>query len=160
MTKFVAWVLVAGIAGTAVPAGAQDAVKYKSGPWHYRSIACVDSTVKSVTPRLGNAGQTTYTRNDFLQSGVAVTFNTRLGADPVGPPGFAGVVHYQGTAGNTVMMAEHRGDRVQVCFLAAPAPTDYCNPDSDSRGRLYRVWDYRQKAQYSGTNSEHDCGGA
>jgi hypothetical protein len=160
VTKFVACVLVAGIAGTAVPAGAQNAPQYKSGPWHYRSIACVDTTVKSVTPRLGNAGQTTFTKSDFLQSGVAVTFNTRLGADPVGPPGFAGVVHYQDSAGNATMMAEHRGDRVQVCFLSAPAPTQFCNPDTDSRGRLYRVWDYRQRAQYNGTNSEHDCGGA
>jgi hypothetical protein len=160
VAKIVAYVLVACIAGTAIPAGAQDAPKYKSGPWHYRSIQCVDSTVKSVTPRLGSAGQTSYSKSDFLQSGVAVTFNTRLGADPAEPSALAGVVHYQDSAGNSVMMAEHRGDRVQVCFLQVPAPTDFCNPDSDSRGRLYRVWDYRQKAQYNGANSEHGCGGA
>jgi hypothetical protein len=158
--RIVACALVACIAGTVVPAGAQDAPKYKSGPWHYRSIQCVDTTVKSVTPRLGNAGQTSFSKSDFLQSGVAVTFNTRLGADPVEPAALAAVVHYQDTPGNNVMMAEHRGDRVQVCFLQAPPPTDSCNPDSDSRGRQYRVWDYRQKAQYAGGNSEHDCGGA
>ena len=160
MVKIVAYALVGCIAGMAVPAGADDTPHYKSGPWHYRSIACVDTTVKSVTPRLGSAGQTSYSRSDFMQSGVAVTFNTRLGADPAEPAALAGVVHYQDMAGNGVMMAEHRGDRVQVCFLQAPAPTEFCNPDSDSRGRLYRVWDYRQKAQYAGTNSEHDCGGA
>ena len=61
MLKTAAYTLVACIVGTAVPAGAQNAPQYKSGPWHYRSIACVDTTVKSVTPRLGNAGQTTFT---------------------------------------------------------------------------------------------------
>jgi hypothetical protein len=47
-----------------------------------------------------------------------------------------------------------------VCFLGPPAPTVYCNPDQDARGRTYRVYDYRQKQQYNGINSEHDCGGA
>ena len=58
------------------------------------------------------------------------------------------------------MIAEHPGDRVQVCIVQIPPPTKYCNPDTDSRGRVYRVWDYARKAQYAGMNSEHDCGGA
>jgi hypothetical protein len=69
-------------------------------------------------------------------------------------------VHYQGDAGNGVMMSEHRGDEVQACFLGGPAPTIGCNPDKDLRGRDYRVWDYRQRKQYWGDNSEHGCGGA
>jgi hypothetical protein len=104
--------------------------------------------------------QTTFTKQDFLASGVYVEFNTALGTNPAAAPGHASVTHYQGTAGNSVMMAEKKGDKVQVCFLGPPAPTVYCDPDQDARGRTYRVYDYRQKQQYNGINSEHDCGGA
>ena len=160
MVKIIGCTLIACLACSEIALGAQDTPDYKSGPWHYRSISCVDSTVKTVTPRLVSAGQTSYSKKDFEQSGVEVAFNTRLGADPVVPSAFVGVTHYQGDAGNNVMMAEHPGDRVQVCIVKIPAPTKYCNPDTDPRGRVYRVWDYRQKAQYAGFNSEHDCGGA
>jgi len=160
VAKIIACTLIACLVGTAIPAGADDAPKYKPGPWHYRSISCIDTTVKTVTPRLVSTGQTTFSKNDFDQSGVEVAFNTRLGADPAVPSAFAGVTHYQGDPSNSVMTAEHPGDRVQVCIVQIPAPTQTCNPDSDSRGRLYRVWDYRQKAQYFGLNSEHGCGGA
>ncbi len=44
------------------------------------------------------------------------------------------MTHYQDTAGNNVMMAEKKGDKVQVCFLGPPAPTQYCDPDKDPRG--------------------------
>ena len=160
MKKIIGCTLIACLAGAVVPAGANDAPEYKSGPWHYRSISCVDTTVKTVTPRLVSGGQTSYSKKDFDQSGVEVAFTTRLGADPAVSAAFVGVTHYQGDVGNSVMVAEHPGDRVQVCIVQIPAPTRTCNPDTDSRGRVYRVWDYRQKAQYSGMNSEHDCGGA
>lgn len=160
MPRLIACTLIACIAGIAIPAAAQSAPGYKPGPWHYRSISCVDTTVKAVTPRLVSAGQKTYSKKDFQQSGVEVTFNTRLGADPAVPSAVVGVTHYQDSAGNNVMMAERPGDRVQVCLVQVPAPTKFCDPDADPRGRVYRVWDYRQKAQYDGMNSEHDCGGA
>lgn len=147
MPRIIASTLIACLVCAAIPAGAQDAPSYKLGPWHYRSVSCVDTTVKAVTPRLVNAGQTTYSKQDFLQSGVEVVFNTRLGADPAVPSALAGVSHYQNSAGNSVMMAEHPGDRVQVCLVKVPMPTKSCDPDADSRGRVYRVWDYRQKAQ-------------
>ena len=140
---------------------AQDpAVKMPAGVWHYRSIACVDSTVTAVTPRLSNMGQKTFSAADFENSGVQVTFATHLGMTPAFPSAFAGVVHYQDTAGIGVMIAERPGDRVQVCFLGGPVPTQFCNPDTDSRGRSYRVYDYRQHNSYSGENGEHTCGGA
>ena len=148
-----------GLAGTAIPAGADGAPNYKPGSWHFRSIPCIDTTVKAVTPRLVSAGQTSSRRKTFAER-VEVTFNTRLGADPAVPAALAAVTHYQDAAGNSVMMAEHAGDRVQVCVVQIPPPTQTCNPDTDSRGRVYRVWDYRQSAQYDGMNSEHDCGGA
>ncbi|MDQ2680090.1 MAG: hypothetical protein M3Y21_03585 [Candidatus Eremiobacteraeota bacterium] len=141
-------------------ASAQDAPQYKPGAWHFRSIPCADSAVIAVTPRLQNEGQKFFTAQDFEQSGVQVSFKTKLGIDPAYPNGHAGVTHYQGTPGNGIMIAERPGDRVQVCFLGAPAPTLSCDPDKDPRGRLYRVYDYRQHASYDGFNSEHICGGA
>jgi hypothetical protein len=160
VAKIVALALVACVAVTAAPARAQDTSHYKSGPWHSSSIKCTDVTVKTVTPRLENAGQTSYTRADFMASGVSVTFNTRLGADASDPSARASVTHYQDTAGNNVMMAEHPGNPVQVCLVKVPRATQYCHPNSDPRGRVFRVWDYKQRAQYAGMNSEHDCGGA
>ena len=142
------------------PVLADDTPDYVSGPWHYRSVSCVDTTVTSVTPRLVGGDQTHFTPADFQASGVSVEFATGLGIRPLDPSGRAGVTHYQDTVGNNVMMREHAGDKVQVCFLGGPPPTKYCNPDKDLRGRNYRVWDYRQQRQYAGMNSEHDCGGA
>jgi hypothetical protein len=143
-----------------VPALADTDPGYPNGPWHYRAISCVDTTVSQVVPRLTGGDQTKFTAADFQQSGVQVTFNTGLGVQPLFPNDKASVVHYQDTLGNTIMVAEHRGDRVQVCFLGGPAPDQYCNPDKDDRGRQYRVYDYAQRKQYWGMNSEHDCGGA
>ena len=130
------------------------------GAWHYKSIQCVDTTVLSVTPRLDGDGQTTFSKQEFLDTGVYVQFNTTLGSNPAAKPANAGVVHYQNSPGNSVMMAEKKGDKVQVCFLGPPAPTPTCDPDEDGRGRTYRVYDYKQKQQYNGWNSEHGCGGA
>jgi hypothetical protein len=133
---------------------------YVPGPWHYRAISCVDTTVSQVVPRLVGGDQTKFTAADFRQSGVQVTFKTGLGIAPLFPSGQANVTHYQDTPGNDVMTAERAGDRVQVCYLGGPAPTDYCNPDKDDRGRQYRVYDYARRKQYWGMNSEHECGGA
>ena len=139
-------------------AAAQDE-DYVPGVWHYRSVACVVTTVKLVEPRLVGGDQTTFTAKDF-ESGVNVVFNTTLGSDPAHPKMLASVTHYQNTPGNNVMMKEHAGDKVQVCFISRPAPTIGCDPDEDGRGRVFRVYDYRQRAQYAGQNGEHGCGGA
>ena len=147
------------MAASSVPAGAQSNVQYTAGAWHYKSIPCVDTTVESVLPRLSTGGAAP-TKQDFVSSGVFVSFNTTLGSNPAAKPANAGIVHYQDSPGNSVMMAEKKGDKVQVCFLGPPAPTSSCDPDKDPRGRTYRAYDYRQKQQYNGWNSEHDCGGA
>jgi hypothetical protein len=133
--------------------------EYVPGAWHYRSVACVKTTVTSVEPRLVAEGQTKFSAQDF-ENGVDVRFKTHLGADPAHPHMFASVTHYGGLPGNEIMFRERPGDKVQVCFLSRPAPTDGCNPDQDERGRVYRVYDYRQHEQYSGMNTEHGCGGA
>lgn len=142
------------------PCSAQQNEEYKPGPWHYRSIPCVDTTVHSVAPRLSRGAQRIFSADDFDQSGVVVTFNTHLGSDPAIRGILAAVTHYQQAIGNGIMRSERPGDRVQVCFLGPPAPTKFCDPDKDERGRTYRIYDYRQHAQYSGSNEEHTCGGA
>jgi hypothetical protein len=115
--------------------------------------------VRLVEPRLTTDGAKSFTARDFAESGVEVEFNTFLGSDAANHMR-AAVVHYQDTPGNHIMAGERPGDRVQVCFLSRPAPTAGCDPDQDARGRTFRVYDYRQHAQYDGMNSEHDCGGA
>jgi len=120
---------------------------------------CVETTVRSVTPRLtSGAANERYTHQDFVDSGVDVVFNTKIG-EPSGRF-WAEVVHYGGMPGDAVMMNEHAGNRVRVCFLGGPHPDRACDPSTDFRGRTFSVYDYRQHASYSGMNSEHDCGGA
>jgi hypothetical protein len=124
------------------------------------SASCVDTTVRLVAPRLtgSDPAKEHFTRQDFIDSGVDVTFNTKLGS----PSGviWAEVVHYQDEPGNNIMMTERVGDRVRVCFLGTPHADEACDPKTDLRGRKFSVYDYRQHASYSGMNSEHDCGGA
>jgi hypothetical protein len=145
------------VTGTSLSARADDDPDYLAGPWHFKAVTCVDTTVLSVTPRLDIPGPALAA---MAQSGVEVTFNTTLGLAPLFSADKAEVVHYQGDTANHVMESESAGTKVQVCFLGGPAPTQYCNPDKDDRGRRYRVYDYRQRQQYWGMNSEHDCGGA
>lgn len=141
-------------------ANAQEDPGYVPGAWRYRSVRCVETTVRRVEPRLEVPGQTHFTARDFAQSGVEVTFDTHLGLEIFGSDAFAQITHYQGSPGNQTMSSAHRGDRVQLCFLGGPAPTKYCDPDKDLRGRQYRAYDYRRKSQYWGANGEHLCGGA
>jgi hypothetical protein len=123
------------------------------------SAPCADTTVRSVTPRLtSDTPNEHFTHQDYVESGVAVTFNTKIGR-PMGVA-WAEVVHYGGLSGNDIMMNERPGDRVRVCYLGGPWRDAACNPDTDGRGRVFSVYDYRQHASYSGINSEHDCGGA
>jgi len=133
--------------------------QYAPGVWHYRSVACTNTTVKSVRPRLTSEGQTKFTTQDF-ETGVEVVFNTHLGDDPAHPGLLASVTLYGGLPETKIMQRERAGDHVQVCFLSRPAPTADCNPDLDVRGRVFRVYDVKQHAQYSGQNTEHGCGGA
>jgi hypothetical protein len=145
----------------AVQTQAEPNAKFEPLAWMVvASGSCVDTTVRLVAPRLTglDPAKEHFTRQDFVGSGVAVTFNTKLGR----PSGvmWAEVVHYQEEPGNNIMMKERVGDRVRVCFLGEPKADEACNPKTDLRGRTFSVYDYRQHASYSGMNSEHDCGGA
>jgi len=165
------WLRCVALTLTLLPASAAvawaDGPEYLPGPWHFRAVTCVDTKVTAVVPRLLETGQhPPYASEAFARSGVVVTFASGLGMQPVFPKAFASIVHYQGDVANDVMAAEKPGDRVQLCFLGGPAPTVGasqpigCNPDTDPRGRQFRVWDYAQRKQYVGYNSEHLCGGA
>lgn len=55
-----------------------------------------------------------------------------------------------------VVELERAGDKVQVCLVAVPKNC----PPGDERGKVYRVFDYRQKAAYEMGDSQHVCGGA
>jgi len=151
-------VLAGTLLAHALPAAADDDPDYRPGPWHFHAVSCVDTTITDVEPRLDIPDESVARAID--ESGVQVTFATRLGIAPLFHTGTAEVVHYQGDDNNAIMAAEHKGQRVQVCYLGGPAPTERCNPDTDDRGRRYRVYDYAQHKQYWGMNSEHDCGGA
>lgn len=159
------------VALAALCAQAQDEPGYKPGPLHYKT--CVDTTVVQVHPRKfirePNGSQFLPLSNYGY-----VEFATRLGEESVTAERYVekangyDVVHYHPNAsiefGDSpdaeVAAAERTGDRVQVCLLTMPAPSQSCNPDIDPRGRVYRVWDYRQRAAYSGASGEHACGGA
>ena len=136
----------------------------QGGAWHFKSVDCTDTTVAVVEPRLRSPGQP-FTKEDF-RSGVYVGFNTGLGLSKVFPDVHAAVVTYGGYGPQAeLMVAETKGDKIQVCFLESPLPHFWngrlmCNPDVDSRGRTYRVYDYRRHAAYYGWNSAHGCGGA
>jgi hypothetical protein len=129
-------------------------------PVYVASGSCVDTTVRLVAPRLDglDPAKEHFTRQEFIDSGVAVTFNTKLGT--LNHRLRAEVVHYQQEPGNNIMMNERVGDRVRVCFLGGPKADRACDPNTDLRGRKFSVYDYRQHASYSGMNSEHGCGGA
>ncbi len=57
-----------------------------------------------------------------------------------------------------VAKAEKPGDRVQLCFLGQIQHAGQCRPEIDDRGRMYRIYDYRQRAAYTIINSERPCG--
>jgi hypothetical protein len=158
-SRALATALLVALLPAHVAAATNTSTDYPPGPWHYRSIPCVNTTVVSVTPRLVGGDQTTFTKADF-ESGVIVTFATNLGLTAAFPKEQVNVTHYQNMPGNALMASEKPGDRVQVCFLGYPSPEKYCNPDKDDRGRSYWVYDYKRHADYDGMNGEHDCGGA
>ena len=121
----------------------------KGGRWSSSSHKCVETTVSDVGYRL--SGDKT--------SGSAVSFHTALGSN-----GIAGY-HARGQVTedtDPLIAAERAGDKVQVCLVSIPAAGNGCNPKRDDQGRVYRVYDYRQKVAYAGYNSSHlfPAGGA
>lgn len=106
-------------------------------------ISCVETKFKSMTDRFGKP---VGSQANFPTAGMTVAFanGVRLIAYSV----------------SDVALRERAGDRVQLCFLGHIEGTQGCITAADSRGRLYRVYDYRLHAAWSAMNSQHTCGGA
>lgn len=109
---------------------------------------CVDSVVTE---------RGTYFEND-PSSGFYVGFKTRVGVEKF-PEAHAAIVD-RGAEPGSVIARQKVGDRVQVCLVSQPKKDEYCDPSKDSRGRIYRVYNYRLKAAFDGMNANHYCGGA
>ncbi len=144
--------IVAALVLPAAGVGAQsEATLNKGGAWPTASHSCVQTKVTQTGSRLEGAPD----------SGSTVEFASSLGLTGFtgmhGKPLLAGIVSYDSIP---VVVLERPGDLVQLCLASVPKADQYCNPKKDSRGRMYRVYDYRQHKAYSGANSEHACGGA
>jgi hypothetical protein len=126
-----------------IPAHANERVEKPAQPYY-----CEDSTVTKVG----------YYFKDEPSSGTYVVFKSSLGVSTF--KGESAAVTDRLMPINPVMNQQRVGDKVQVCLLSAPTKSRFCNPDKDSRGRIYRIYDYRLKAAYVGTNGNHLCGGA
>ena len=98
-----------------------------------------------------------YFEND-LQSGVYTNFKSKLGVETFKNES-ARVVDRSAKL-NSVMDLQKVGDRVQVCLISIPDEDGSCDLKKDPRGRVYRVYNYRLKDAYSGSNANHSCGGA
>jgi hypothetical protein len=139
-TTSLAVVLLLAQTGTAL---ADDPLE--SNPQPYR---CEDSVITKVG---------SYFENDPT-SGFFAIFQSKLGVESFSEA-YAAVVDRSAGADST-LAKQKVGDKVQVCLIGSPPKDQYCNPDKDSRGRFFRVYNYRLKAAYAGTNANHLCGGA
>jgi len=112
------------------------------------SPQCVSTTIARVT----------YYFEGDPSSGNVIIFNSTLGVSS-----FAGqkatIVDRNATAGSAITRAR-AGDSVKLCLTKVPTADKYCNPSKDSRGRVYSAYDNRLGASFSGSNANHDCGGA
>ena len=99
----------------------------------------------------------TYFENDPT-SGFFAVFQSKLGVESFSDA-HAAVVDRSADS-NSALAKQKVGDKVQVCLIGAPPKDQYCNPDKDPRGRFFRVYNYRLKVAYAGTNANHLCGGA
>ncbi|UBF27851.1 hypothetical protein K9N68_08090 [Kovacikia minuta CCNUW1] len=117
----------------------------ENNPQPYR---CEDSVVTKVG---------TYFEND-PSSGFYAVFQSKLGVEQFPDTRAAVVDRAAGT--DSVLAQQKVGDKVQVCLIGSPAKDQYCDPEKDSRGRFFRIYSYRLKAAYTGTNANHLCGGA
>ena len=117
----------------------------ESNPQPYR---CEESVITKVG---------TYFENDPT-SGFFAIFQSKLGVESF-PDAHAAVVD-RSASSSSVLAKQKVGDKIQVCLIGSPPKDQYCNPDKDSRGRFFRVYNYRLKAAYAGTNANHLCGGA
>jgi hypothetical protein len=109
---------------------------------------CVQTTITRVT---------TYFEND-PSSGSVIIFASNLGVSTFKNER-ATIVDRNASAG-AVIKRVRAGDSVKLCLTRVPTADKYCNPSKDTRGRVYSAYDNRLRASFSGSNADHDCGGA
>ena len=156
-----------GVNADMSPAEEDIRMSLAGGAWHPgKFVPCADGVVTSVHPRLDepavNGVQT-------FGSGVGVEIKLPTAPRFLNGQPFpeAAVVHYDHDIANELMQSEKPGDKVQVCLVSFPTPTHdlqtgkiVCDPETDPRGMVYRVYDYKRHGAYMGPDSEHGCGGA
>jgi hypothetical protein len=91
-------------------------------------------------------------------SGYVVIFASNLGVSSF-KNDRAKIVDRYSAAGSTISKAR-AGDVVKLCLTQVPVAGNGCNPSKDDRGRMYSAYDARLKAQFTGANDDHACGGA
>jgi hypothetical protein len=140
------------------------AIESPAMPWPTSNSLCSNTQVNTVGPRLVDSSKLSASAQARLNAGQPLTQSDINQAGDLGSGGIAisftngiGVVDY-GT--NTVAAHERPGDKVQLCLIYVPSESQCPTVANDSRGRVYRVYDYQQRAAYRMQNSEHDCGGA
>jgi len=127
-------------------------------------VPCADGVVAGVHPRLEEAAS-----DVPFSSGIVVEIKLPTKPRFLNGQAFgeASVVHYDQERGNGSMKLEKPGDRVHVCLVSFPTPSRdpktgqvFCDPNTDPRGVVYRVYDYHRHFTYAGPDSQHSCGGA
>jgi hypothetical protein len=125
------------------PVYANERIEKMAQPYY-----CEDSVVTKVG----------YYFKDEPNSGIYITFKSTLGVSNF--KGESAAVTDRMMPLNSVIAKQKVGNKVQVCLISTPSKERFCNPEKDSRGRFYRIYDYQLKAAYVGTNGNHLCGGA
>lgn len=117
----------------------------------------------AVPARATSCVQTKITKTEWYLantpgSGYVVIFASNLGVSTF-KNDRAKIVDRYSNASSPIAHARI-GDIVKLCLTQTPSAGNGCNPAKDDRGRMYSVYDQRLKAQFTGANDDHACGGA
>jgi hypothetical protein len=91
-----------------------------------------------------------------MAAGGYMKFAAPIANTPAGP-----ITSLYVVSGQTPVATVHQ--RVRACLIEKPDKDAACDPDKDSRGRLFLVVNLDAPGDDGAgvfTNSEHDCGGA
>lgn len=148
--------LLAGLVALSTSGLAASAAQPKNGPW--TSGDCVVTKIVDIGPRLDVPHATpAQLREAIDHTGIHIDYATHRWDSRHWD---AASVLYQGEPALSVATKQHVGDAVQLCFISRPEKTEYCNPDQDPRGIVFRIYNYRLKSEFQAPNSQHSCGGA
>ncbi len=131
--------------------------------WLAQTVAALADDPSETNPQPYRCEDSTITKTgNYFEgnpsSGFYAIFQSKLGVEKF-PDATAAVVD-RGASPTSAIAQQKVGDKVQVCLLSTPPKDPYCDPNRDRRGRFYRVYNYRLRLAYTGTNANHLCGGA